>query len=239
MIRVHDFVIRSARAPRAPQYDSIDQFDHLFLKEHLSGVKLPRVYLSGSFSRWTDCLNPKLSSLGLIFSERVIDAITSEGLTGLRWAKVDFDLSEARGLSKAPPCPYYMIRVTGRPPVLRYRIFERVGENFELRFETSDKNTDPRWKAKTFIPHTQTLRVEQGGGDAFMPVPDRTPSLLPFGAFYCSRRFVELAKKHDFSNFSFTPLDRIAPMPSDFRTYEWPPEKWYPMSQPPREFDRG
>ena len=233
---VHDFTLASARGNGTPRYDSISTIQPAGTAGE-SRLECPVVSLTGSYRTWTDCLSPELSHLGLIFSERVMEALIMDGLTGLKWSAVDFDFSGAKGAAKPPGQAYYMVRVSGAAPVLSYRIFEKVEGKYQFRFETRDKNTDPRCKVfftrEGFIPHTQTIRIEGSGeGDDFMPVPDQKPALLPFGSFYCSRRFVELAKQHDFSNFAFTPIDRISPMARDFRTYDWPPENWYPAAQP-------
>ena len=235
---VRDFTLASAREEGTPFYDRIIAYRPAGAGVGGgAGPGIPVVTITGSYRSWTDCLSPEGSHLGLIFSERVMEALITEGLTGLKWSVVDFDFSSAKGAARPPRHAYYMVRLSGEAPVLSYRIFEKVEGKYQFRFETRDKSSDPRCKVfylpGGFIPHIQTIRLDDSGeGDDFMPVPGRTPALFSFGSFYCSRRFVELAKKHDFSNFSFTPIDRISPMVRDFRTYDWPPENWYPASQP-------
>jgi len=185
---VHDFTLASARGNGTPRYDSISTIQPAGTAGE-SRLECPVVSLTGSYRTWTDCLSPELSHLGLIFSERVMEALIMDGLTGLKWSAVDFDFSGAKGAAKPPGQAYYMVRVSGAAPVLSYRIFEKVEGKYQFRFETRDKNTDPRCKVfftrEGFIPHTQTIRIEGSGeGDDFMPVPDQKPALLPFGSFY-------------------------------------------------------
>lgn len=231
---VSDFCISSARTHKTISYDAIFRLRG----NPVNGVRAipdlvqPRVQLSAHRGIWTDCLTPKLSHLPLIFSERVVETILAEDLTGLTFAPVDF--VESKGQPIAPPQPYYMVlEIHGAAPSLKYRVFEKVDEEYVFRFETLDKTNDERCKTfylkDGFIPHIQRMRVVEGEPeDDFMKFPDSRDGMLVFGTFLCSRRFVELAKAGNFSNFSFSPLDRLNWMHRDFRKYAWPPETWYP-----------
>ncbi|BCU78016.1 hypothetical protein [Luteolibacter sp. LG18] len=192
--------------------------------------------LTRKVKTWPDCLSPAVSHMPLIFSERVIEAIISQDLTGLTCTPVDFSYAPMTGDLVLPPQPYYRVNVEGAAPLLTYRVFEKVDEQYVFRFETQDKQNDKRCKVffrkDGFIPHIQRVRMNRDiPGDDFMRVPGADNGVLVFGEFFCSRRFVELAKARDFSNFSFTPLDSLDSMTSDFRKYTWPPETWYPTAQ--------
>lgn len=198
----------------------------------------PLVVIGKSGSEWPDCLASDFSRFPLFFSERMIQGIANAGLTGLSAVEVKMDASKnAKLIRSAERLRFYQVSPLGVAMEFNHRVFERVGQCYEFRFETTDK-TDPRLRptALPYMQQTQRIPLKQSwDGSDFIMVSKKIP-IYGSGGFYCTRRFVELARSETWSNLNFTPIDMMGQCVGDFRDLPWPPEKWYPENHPPSAF---
>lgn len=234
------FHISSAEAPKTPTFDAI----YLIRKPdadcdipglHFVAGDRPEIAICSSGKQWTDCLTPKISlGSGLVVSERIIDSILENNLSGVKIRQVNIDFSSMRKVPLKTNSDYFIISPTGAPPPVFYRVFEFSDEVFKYKFETGNPS-DPRLKygAVEFTQQIQKVLIDpEWQGEDFMKVPNRTDGIALFGAFYCSRKVVEIARRESWSNFCFYPFDRMGSAFGDFRKFSWPPETWYPKNQP-------
>jgi hypothetical protein len=229
------FQIYSANGKSTVEYDGICTFklrpgeEPIPYIRTVSGDK-PEVLIAKKGTKWVDCLTPNSSYTELVWSERVIDAIERENLTGLRAGEVFLDLSKNPRLAKKPHPTYYMIKPVGRSLRFNLRVYERINGVYHFRFETPDFG-DPRleFKSQGYIHHIRFIPIHESWDGSDFMVCDLYPSgRLPNGGFYCSRKFVEIAKREGWSNFNFVPAGRIVGCIGDFRDRPWPPELWFP-----------
>jgi hypothetical protein len=235
------FLFGSAEGQYAPKYDAIVSIQKPSGAPSIPGLRvmrgeLPEVYLTKGGSLWTDCLTPTLSHLPLVVSERVWKAVHRHGLTGLELMEVACVTQRSPKLRGIEHGRYFQATPYGTPPQFTYRVFERVSGRYLFRFETTDKENDPRCKdfflPHGFIPHTQRVPLQATADWDFMKVPDTANGMLVFGMILCSRRVVEIARDEGWTNFNFSPVDRLGTCIGDFRERPWPPEQWYPEDHP-------
>lgn len=183
---------------------------------------------------WPDCLKPKFSHLPLVFSERVVSLLESESIRGLKLTPA-IAISASR--SKREERPYFIVEPTAPPPDVRFRVYERTsGDQLKFVLECKDRAKDPHYlrylETGPFPPRIQRVCNQDSFDSDFMRIPETESGTLGFGVMFCTRRVVELARREQWTNFCFTPIDSMGNMFADSREYPWPPELWYPAWQP-------
>lgn len=147
-----------------------------------------------------------------------------------RIAKFKFRKAKTEKATEAP-WNYYAIGITGEMEFM-VEIYERIEDRdgirqYEFRFATADLS-DPRlrygangyFSYHRFIPR----RDAWDGCDCFRA---KARGFL-FGEFGCSRRFIELAREHRWTNIRFKLLDSLGYFGIDHLAQTWPPESWTP-----------
>ena len=194
--------------------------------------------LGRSGNLWPDCLGSDKSHFPILFSDSIITSLDQAGIIGLKFAEVEIDSSKNSHLKQhLSDIIYYQVSPLGKPLKFIFRVFEWVGDKFEYRFETQDKSdTRLRPMSLPYIRQVQKIPIiESWDGTDFIMINEKF-SVHGSGGFYCSRRFVELAKQKQWSNLNFTPIDMIGMCGGDFRDRAWPPECWYPKNHPASVF---
>lgn len=172
--------------------------------------------------KWCDILyiahsNPMGNGV-LCVSRRVYDALKSEGIQAYRAFYVEPEGKKpGSGLPKDKQMPEYVA------------LLPDPGIEIETEYIDVTPKRDPRLtrsnrKVKRFVP----IENSWEGFDLFRVNNNKTCC--------CTRRIVELARQHQWTNFEFKPLDVRRDMPTEGINYlaeQWPPESWYP--RPPSE----
>jgi len=149
------------------------------------------IWIGPSARNWTDVL---ANIDGLLFHERVIGIIEKEGLTGFRAHPVTIEKIESSKTPSELIPKYYIIEITGRVDIDPDELDDEGGSVCKFCFYRSPKDDSSyRWSPKRIIPKMETW----DGGDF---VQTRN---LRNAYKYCSRRFIDLACKHKWTNFIF------------------------------------
>jgi hypothetical protein len=181
---------------------------------------------------WPDCIGPWASHGPLLFSERVVASAQESGVSGLiaRRAKLEFLKAKTQNPTD-PPWDYYAIEVSGEMD-FAIEVFERIESKgailgYKRRYVTKNCD-DPRLRycAQGFFNYKRFLPRKDAwdGCDCFR---GQAMGFL-FGAFGCTRRFLELAHENRWTNIAFGLLDSLDGGNVDHLTRSWPPESWTP-----------
>lgn len=147
-------------------------------------------------------------------SRRVYEALESENVKSYHIFPVEPEAKRpGSGLPKGRHMPEYLALLSDQ------------GLKVELIYSDVTPKRDPRLapmsrKFKRSIAKEDTWK----GFDLFQTGAGQT---------CCTRRIVELAREHRWTNFEFKPLDVRRDMPTegiDYLGEPWPPESWYPPS---------
>jgi hypothetical protein len=181
-------------------------------------------------SRWPSCIGPGQSHGPLLVSEAVVRDISQAHLSGALASPVGIEVHS----KKQPPEPaprYYSLTATGTIKAFR-RIYKREMNSLSVLGDVLNDDDEllhkvrnaPREFVVRWIPQYDTW----DGKEFFNTQHERM-----FGEICCNHAVVLLAKKHGWTNISFTPFDSIKRQYEDFRNLAWPPALWYPPDQPP------
>jgi hypothetical protein len=112
------------------------------------------IWVGPSGTQWTDVLS---NIDGLLLHERVVEAITADGLTGFRAHPVAIEKVESRKLSDQPAPQYYLIEIDGTVDVDPNEIDDEGGSICPVCFYRTPKDDNPyRWSPKRLVPDLTT-----------------------------------------------------------------------------------
>lgn len=183
---------------------------------------------------WSDILTPTNSSHGLMVSQRVIEDWAEAGILGYTVTPRAIRKVGSKALKLQKPKFYFEVEPEGEVR-FRYRFFERLDKQFVFRFATDDPEGEPRarFMAEGYVQHQQLEPISETWDHRDLIKTPGHGRGGTFGRCFCSRRLVELARRKQWSNFSFAPIDAVGCRGGDFRELPWPPERWYPENHPP------
>lgn len=178
---------------------------------------------------WADCLNSFPSSFPLVVSERVAEYITRQEFTGIELRKMRFAL---KGMIPAQPCAYYALIPRGRPLAYLSRYFTAENEAGEVEFITQ-KSQDEVLKTPPNARFVQTIPIVGSWDGSDLLTWRKSDPIGPDGYVVCSRRLLQAIFENRWTIFGAEPIDSIRGWSAKPLTErEWPPETWYPGSQP-------
>lgn len=160
--------------------------------------------------RWPDALS--VGGAIQLVSRRVYKTFESEGLASYRVLPLE-PAPRHSGLPKGMEMPAYVA------------LLHNPGLEIEWEYLDVTPNRNPRLRLmnrrwKGWVPKEDVWK----GFDLFR-VED--------GPACCTRRIIELARQHNWTNFEFKPLEVRRDMPTegiDYLGKHWPPKSWYPLS---------
>ncbi len=145
----------------------------------------------GNGSRWTDII----SNIDcLLLHERVVEVLERSGISGFQAYPVKINKVNSNKLTSISAPKYYLIDILGRIDVDVTQLDDLGGSVCPACFaRNAIKGNRYRWKTKNIIPDLDTW-----DGSDFTKIRNwRTKRN------YCSKRFIDLASEHKWTNFVF------------------------------------
>ncbi|MEO0793752.1 MAG: hypothetical protein AAFX93_01245 [Verrucomicrobiota bacterium] len=165
-------------------------------------------------TKWYDILR---SSAGpVLISDNVVDVFRRENVTGIEFNDVVIENVESRSLSKLTPPKYYWIKSKGK-----LRVDDLAYGLSGLHLSENNKRILEGWTPGRRIPLMETW-----SGEDFSRLMNPRP-----GGYICTRKVIELAHEHKWTNLWLFPLDCVVTRRNRFAINylgkKWPPQ-WYP-----------
>lgn len=175
-------------------------------------------------SRWSDIIGSGTASPPFMISERVIDTLRGVGVESFEEHPVRITEIKSKQLRIIPPPQYYYLNVKGEMDIDREA--SGIPERkvicpvclMQEPYQPGEKIPSP----ERLIPRPETW----DGSDLFI--------LRNYGrsSVFCTRKVLELARQHRWTNFRFEPIDVLRRYATrwkgiDYLGKKWPP-KWYP-----------
>jgi hypothetical protein len=174
-------------------YKKCSACGHLITNQALGPVQLD---IRGSGSKWPDILS---ATPYIIVQDRVARAIQENGLTGCIFHAVEITGIENRKLATLTPPSYFLIEITGKVDIDLNELDEIGGGVCPICFRRNAQSRPYQFVAKKTVP-----KLDTWDGSDFV-----TTRNLQSGMSYCTRRFVDLACKHRWTNFRFGSRDSM------------------------------
>jgi hypothetical protein len=186
--------------------------------------------------KWMDFLSPRNDYSPMLCSQRVLDSLIREGITGYRHVSTALYKS---GKKIVPPWNYYWIIPTGQPYRRRVRLYTGSQMKGTYKFiheaeDWMDKEQRPVTKSKVTGEHLYAKCIpvaESWDGSDFSKFTDSEP-VNGRGMTYCSRRVLDLAVQEKWTNIVFSCVDAMDPFRIPHRKGPWPPVAWYSKFEP-------
>ena len=173
------------------QWSSDDKCPACSTKVSQKSPKNATIWVGSGGTKWTDVL---ANIDGLLLHERAVDIITRDGLTGFRAHPVAIEKVESKDLSGQPAPRYYLIEITGTADIDPNEVDDEGGSICPVCFCRTPKDDNPyRWAPKRLVPKLATW-----DGSDFVRLRN-----LRTARKFCSKRFIDLASKHQWTNFRF------------------------------------
>ena len=154
----------------------------------LQGIK---AIARGPGSKWPDIMG---TWDAIILHERVLDTLYREKLSGFIAHEMEIVEVKNKKLRDLPTPKYYIMEITGRFDIDWNMLDDVGGSVCPLCFyRNAQKENEYRFREKHLIP-----LIETWDGGVFLKTRN-----LRNGTLYCSKRFVELACEHKWTNFFF------------------------------------
>lgn len=165
--------------------------------------------------QWPDALGA--SNAPFLLSGAVACVLKEEGVNGFIAHPVELEIPK-RIRVPAPPPQYYYLDITGRMDIDLEASGIKVAGNCPVCFQGGSRSGGER-----YVPIVDTW----DGSDIF------TLRNYPSGFAFCTRKVLELARRHRWTNFRFDPMDAegkyaLCGSGIDYLGKQWPPAKWYP-----------
>jgi hypothetical protein len=142
-------------------------------------------------TRWPDILS---EIDGVLLHERVCTILKQNGATGFRTHPVNIAQIESKKLAAQPVPQYYLIEIKGTVDVDPNEMDDEGGSLCPVCFYRNPRKENPyRWSPKRLVP-----KLETWDGSDFVKIRN-----WRCGLKFCSRRFIDLANKHRWTNFAF------------------------------------
>lgn len=153
--------------------------------------KNAKLKIGTSGAKWTDVL---CDLDELVLHERVCDVLKTEHFTGYKAHPLAITEIKSRRLASVPAPPYYLIEITGRIDVDQNELDDVGGSVCPICFyRNTNSENKYRWKPKRLVPILDTW-----DGSDFVVMRN-----LRNARRFCSKRFIDLANKHKWTNFIF------------------------------------
>lgn len=168
-------------------------------------------------SQWSDIVGAGSARPPFMISQRVIDTLHEANVTGFEQHSVRItDIKSAKLRIISPP-QYYYLNIDGHMDIDLEASEVKVALLCPVCF-ASEKRSQP----ERFVPLAETW----DGSDVFIL------RNFPSGLIFCTRKVLELARQHSWTNFRFQPMnvlqhDAMSWKGIDYLGKKWPPQ-WYP-----------
>jgi len=191
----------------------------------------PKVRIGGMASVWPSIIGPYSSGAPVIVHQDVADALASGGFSGFQLKEVEMRTVLPRQLMLSRRPRYFALKTEKRIDYY-LRVYERREDQYTFCYEARDFADPELAKMRSEYGRFEYRKIpmlESWDGSAFFHLGEREGF---FGELGCSREFLELAYKKQWTGFAFHPLDALSMSFHDFRSRPWPPSLWYPKGQP-------
>jgi len=129
-----------------------------------------------------------------VLHERVIDILTGEGLTGFKAHPATIEQIKSKKLAAQPTPQYYIIEIQGGVDIDLEELDDDGGSICPICFYRNPRDDSPyRWSPKRLVP-----KLETWDGSDFVRLRN-----LRNARKFCSKRFIDLACQHRWTNFIF------------------------------------
>ena len=206
----------SLRMEIAAEYGICDECKRTVLLKSAHGIAYADFKDKGR--DWYDVMHTE-NMLSLV-SEKVVEDLKSDGVTGVEFFPVVIESIESRSLKKKARPNLFWMNIAGMLDIDE----SCLGVNLERCGACGSFQG-------VFLPERFVPKADMSSGADFMTTRNIHTRLV-----ICSYRVLELARKHKWSNFLFQPLD--IPQKTRPRFYidhlgkQWPPA-WYPKGFEP------
>ncbi|MEI6177740.1 MAG: hypothetical protein WCS43_12685 [Verrucomicrobiota bacterium] len=193
-------------------------------------LELPLVDIESIGSKWPDIMGHGNHGHHFIFSERAMEVMDREHVTGYSARSVKIGKIGSKKLREKKPLQYYCIEVTGGIDILK-KYYDETPDGYNYVGEVTDGEDNTYYRVECsrtarFYP----IEDSWDGGDWFL-----MRNHGHFRHYGCSRKLVELAYREKWTNCAVAPMDRVIgdrtlklPLPSTGKL----PSVWYSEKHP-------
>lgn len=193
-------------------------------------LEIPLIDIEEKGSKWPDIIGHGTPEHHFIFTERVIEAMNNEGITGFSAKPIRIEKILSKKLREKELPHYYCIEVTGKIDIVK-KYYDKLESRYAYVGEVTD-GKDRTYAQRSMRHEARFVPIEDSwdGSDWFC-----MSNHGHFRHYCCSRKLVELAFREKWTNCQIAPMDQIIadrgadiPLPAKGKL----PSVWYSAHHP-------